>query len=73
MMLLLRGNNFENAVKIFYKLYENQNSIAGIPKWEDLSLFVDHCIENKAPAQAIVSRHNDCIDTYYIKINYRFV
>jgi pentatricopeptide repeat domain-containing protein 3 len=56
LMLLLKNREFEKACTVMEKLDKNQQNIAGVPKIEALSLFVDQCIEEKAPSKAIVSR-----------------
>lgn len=56
LMLLLKNKEFEKACTVMEKLDKNQQNIAGVPKIEALSLFVDQCIEEKAPSKAIVSR-----------------
>jgi pentatricopeptide repeat domain-containing protein 3 len=53
LMLLLKNREFEKACTVMEKLDKNQQNIAGVPKIEALSLFVDQCIEEKAPSKAI--------------------
>ncbi|CAG9769345.1 unnamed protein product [Ceutorhynchus assimilis] len=53
MIVLLRNDNFEKACTVMNKLDHQHQSIVGVPCFEALSLFVDHCIKNKAPSRAI--------------------
>ncbi|CAG9853906.1 unnamed protein product [Phyllotreta striolata] len=53
MALLLRNNDFEQGCKIMEKLDKEHQTIPGVPRLEDLELFIDHCIENKMPSRAI--------------------
>ncbi|CAH1176490.1 unnamed protein product [Phaedon cochleariae] len=53
MILLLRNNEYEKACTIMDKLDKGHNTVVGVPKYEALSMFVDHCIENKAPSRAV--------------------
>jgi hypothetical protein len=61
-MLLLKNKEFEKACTVMEKLDKNQQNIAGVPKIEALSLFVDQCIEEKAPSKAIacIQYCSDC-------------
>ncbi|KAG5898592.1 hypothetical protein JTB14_016603 [Gonioctena quinquepunctata] len=53
MTLVLKNKEFEKACILMEKLDKGHHTIVGVPKYESLSLFVDHCIENKAPSRAI--------------------
>ncbi|XP_030751903.1 protein PTCD3 homolog, mitochondrial [Sitophilus oryzae] len=53
MTLALQNNDFEKASTVMEKLDKGHTTIVGVPKFEALSLFVDHCIKNKAPSKAI--------------------
>ncbi|XP_018570454.1 protein PTCD3 homolog, mitochondrial [Anoplophora glabripennis] len=53
MTLVLQNNEFSKACQVMEKLDKGHGSIVGVPKFEDLSLFVDKCIEDKAPSRAI--------------------
>ncbi|XP_066247105.1 small ribosomal subunit protein mS39 [Euwallacea similis] len=53
LLVLLRNNEFEKACLVMDKLNSNNQNIVGVPSFEALSLFVDHCIENKTPSKAI--------------------
>lgn len=55
MALLLKNNEFEKAFVIMSMLEKEQNRIVGVPRFEDLSLFVDKSIEIGVPTRAIVS------------------
>lgn len=64
MIVLLRAKEFEKASELMEKLDKNHTSIVGVPRLEALSMFVDACIENKAPSAAIVS--NSCFFLFNI-------
>lgn len=53
--LLLWNSEFNKACDIMQLLDKEQHTILGVPKFEALSLFVDHCIQQKIPSRAIVS------------------
>lgn len=53
--LIIRQKDFQKACVVMDKLDKGHSIIAGVPKLEALSLFVDQCIEEKAPSKAIVS------------------
>lgn len=55
MILLLRNSDFENASLVMNKLIHQHQKIVGVPSFDALELFVDHCIINKVPSRAIVS------------------
>ncbi|KAB0802204.1 hypothetical protein PPYR_04390 [Photinus pyralis] len=56
MTLTLRNNDFEKASKVMDKLENNQQSVLGVPQFETLKLYVDHCIQQKRPSSGI-----DCL------------
>ncbi|KAL1491584.1 hypothetical protein ABEB36_012159 [Hypothenemus hampei] len=51
--LVLRNGDFTKACDVFEKLDDKHNIIVGVPSFDSLSLFVDHCIANKSPSRAI--------------------
>ncbi|ENN73943.1 hypothetical protein YQE_09445, partial [Dendroctonus ponderosae] len=53
MILLLRNSDFENASLVMHKLIHQHQKIVGVPSFDALDLFVDHCIINKTPSRAI--------------------
>lgn len=55
LIVVLRNNDFERGYTVFEKLNREQQKIVGVPSFDALSLFVDHCIKNKSPSKAIVS------------------
>lgn len=55
LILLLKNDEFDKGCKILELLEQEQNSILGVPSFEALSLFVDKCIEKRAPSRGIVS------------------
>ncbi|XP_060532689.1 small ribosomal subunit protein mS39 [Cylas formicarius] len=56
MVLVLANNDFTIAQHIMNKLIKDHTKVVGVPKFEALSLFVDHCMAHSAPSSAI-----DCI------------
>ncbi|KAJ8922045.1 hypothetical protein NQ315_008686 [Exocentrus adspersus] len=68
MTLLLKNDDFSKACAVMEKLDKGHSSIVGIPKFETLSLFVDKCIENKAPSQAIRCIQY-CADSGFPEVN----
>ncbi|XP_076260003.1 small ribosomal subunit protein mS39 [Rhynchophorus ferrugineus] len=54
MTVILRYGDFEKACTIMNDLSKSHTTILGVPKFDALSLFVDHCIKNKSPTRAIV-------------------
>ncbi|XP_018331049.1 protein PTCD3 homolog, mitochondrial [Agrilus planipennis] len=54
--VLLRDNDFNSACTVLQKLMKGQIEVLGVPKIEDLQLFIEHCEKNKAPTKAI-----DCV------------
>ncbi|XP_054739891.1 protein PTCD3 homolog, mitochondrial [Anastrepha obliqua] len=52
--LLVRGGNFEKASEVFVHIDKNQHRIPGTPSEKCLQEYIDGCIENKAPSQALV-------------------
>uniref|UniRef100_W8AZV6 Small ribosomal subunit protein mS39 n=1 Tax=Ceratitis capitata TaxID=7213 RepID=W8AZV6_CERCA len=52
--LLVRSGNFEKANEVFTHIDKNQHRIPGTPSENCLQEYVNACIENKAPTQAIV-------------------
>ncbi|XP_066156302.1 small ribosomal subunit protein mS39 [Euwallacea fornicatus] len=53
LLVLLRNNEFTKACLVMDKLINNNQNIIGVPSFDSLSLFVDHCIENKTLSKAI--------------------
>lgn len=54
--LTLRNNDFEKASKVMDKLENNQQSVLGVPQFDVLKLYLDHCIKQKLPSNGI-----DCL------------
>lgn len=52
--LLVRGGNWEKAVEVFTNIDKNQHRIPGTPSEACLMEFVEACIENKSPSQALL-------------------
>lgn len=55
MTLNLISKDFDKASLVMKKLDKEPHSILGIPRIGALKMFVESCIEEKAPTKAIVS------------------
>lgn len=60
MILVLRNNEFEKGCTVMDKLDKGHATIVGVPKFEALSIFVDHCIINELPSKAIACIQYAC-------------
>ncbi|KAF5301509.1 hypothetical protein FQR65_LT08812 [Abscondita terminalis] len=52
-ILLLRNDDYEKACDVMDKLQNDQSMVPGVPSFESLQLFVNHCIKEKLPSKAI--------------------
>uniref|UniRef100_A0A1A9X4T6 Small ribosomal subunit protein mS39 n=1 Tax=Glossina brevipalpis TaxID=37001 RepID=A0A1A9X4T6_9MUSC len=52
--LLIRGENFEKANEIFKNVDKNQHAIPGTPSEHCIQEYIEACIANKAPSEALV-------------------
>uniref|UniRef100_A0A1A9V273 Small ribosomal subunit protein mS39 n=1 Tax=Glossina austeni TaxID=7395 RepID=A0A1A9V273_GLOAU len=52
--LLTRGENFEKATEVFNHIDKNQHSIPGTPSEHCLKEYIETCIINKVPSEALV-------------------
>lgn len=55
MQLVLNNNDFNKGCTIMEKLDKSHQSILGVPQFEAMLAFGEHCIKEKAPTLAIVS------------------
>ncbi|KAH8284547.1 hypothetical protein KR018_004103 [Drosophila ironensis] len=53
--LLVRGGNFEKAIDVFSHIDKNQHRIPGTPAESALQEFVEACVQNKSPSQALAA------------------
>ncbi|KAH8401451.1 hypothetical protein KR009_005553 [Drosophila setifemur] len=51
--LLVRGDNFEKATEVFAHIDKNQHRIPGTPAESALQEFVEACVQQKSPSQAL--------------------
>ncbi|XP_067630375.1 small ribosomal subunit protein mS39 [Eurosta solidaginis] len=53
LVLLVRAGNFSKANEVFSYIDKNQHRIPGTPSEKSLLEYIDACVENKAPSQAL--------------------
>ncbi|KAF5280612.1 hypothetical protein FQA39_LY05260 [Lamprigera yunnana] len=51
--LLLRNDNFDRACIAMDKLQNDLHTIVGVPSFDVLKLYVEHCIQQKVPSRGI--------------------
>lgn len=73
MELVLANDDFKRASTVMEKLDKNHHVILGVPNFEALSTYVNHCIEMKSPTQAIVSTRVIKIDSRHLCLFFNFL